>query len=116
MAIKKTDKIEKTGLEKKVEVEIPVDEKKPAVEVEEPKTEDTVEEEKVETPTLKVDTSKAKVDEKKEPEVNVKIRMRENHRCTIAMVRYDFKKGKLYTVPANVKRILNNAGLLAPLN
>ena len=113
MAIKKTDKIEKTGLEKKVEVEIPVDEKTPDVEVEKPKTEET--ENKVET-TLEVDTSKAKVDEKKEPEANVKIRMREDHRCTIAMVRYDFKKGKLYTVPANVKRILNNAGLLAPLN
>jgi hypothetical protein len=113
MAIKKTDKIEKTGLEKKVEVEIPVDEKKPTVEVENPKTEET--EKKVET-TLEVDTSKAKIDEKKEPEANVKIRMREDHRCTIAMVRYDFKKGKLYTVPVNVKRILNNAGLLAPLN
>ena len=113
MAIKKIDKIEKTGLEKKVEVEIPVDEKKPTVEVEKPKTEET--ENKVET-TLEVDTSKAKVDEKKEPEANVKIRMREDHRCTIAMVRYDFKKGKLYTVPVNVKRILNNAGLLAPLN
>lgn len=114
MAIKKTNKIEKTGLEKKVEVEIPVDEKKPAVAVEKPKTEET-DEDKVET-TLEVDTSKAKVDENNEPEANVKIRMRENHRCTIAMVRYDFKKGKLYTVPANVKRILNNAGLLAPLN
>lgn len=49
-------------------------------------------------------------------EGNVKIRMREDHRCTIAMVRYDLKKGQSYNVPENVKRILGERGLLAPLN
>lgn len=47
---------------------------------------------------------------------NVRIKMRENHKCTIAMVRYDFKKGECYHVPENVKRILDEHGLLAPLN
>ena len=47
---------------------------------------------------------------------NVRIKMRENHKCTIATVRYDFKKGECYHVPENVKRILDEHGLLAPLN
>lgn len=47
---------------------------------------------------------------------NVRIKMREDHKCTIAMVRYDFKKGECYHVPENVKRILDEHGLLAPLN
>ena len=51
----------------------------------------------------------------KRPEGTVKICMRVDHKCTIAMEVYDLKKGKVYTVPENVKRILNNAGLLAPL-
>ena len=48
-------------------------------------------------------------------EGNVKIKMRTNHRCTIAMERYDLKAGQTYVVPENVKKILNEAGLLAPL-
>ena len=51
----------------------------------------------------------------KRPEGTVRICMRVDHKCTIAMEVYDLKKGKVYTVPENVKRILNNAGLLAPL-
>lgn len=49
------------------------------------------------------------------PEQNVRIRMARDHRCTIAMKPYDLKKGQCYTVPPNVKRILNRAGLLLPL-
>ena len=45
----------------------------------------------------------------------VKIRMRANHKCVIAMQTYDLKAGKVYTVPVNVKNILNRAGLLSPL-
>ena len=48
-------------------------------------------------------------------EGNVKIKMRTDHRCTIAMERYDLKAGQTYVVPENVKKILNEAGLLAPL-
>lgn len=73
------------------------------VEVEEPKKEDVV-----------VDTSVAEVKESKN-NGKVKIRMRVDHKCCIAMERYDLKAGKTYTVPENVKRVLNKAGLLAPL-
>ena len=55
------------------------------------------------------------VDEKKKPEERVKIRLRVDHNCCIAMEFYEFKANKVYTVPKNVKRILNRAGLLAPL-
>lgn len=74
------------------------------------------EEVKVEEPKVVVDEEVAKVDKSKKPNGSVKIRMRVDHRCTIAMERYDLKQGQTYTVPENVKRILNDAGLLAPLN
>ena len=41
--------------------------------------------------------------------------MRVDHKCCIAMERYDLVAGKTYVVPRNVKNILNKAGLLAPL-
>ena len=81
----------------------------------------TEEEKEVET-TVEADVSaEVEVDVKAteksvRKEGNVKIRMREDHRCTIAMVRYDLKKGQSYNVPENVKRILEEHGLLAPLN
>ena len=62
-----------------------------------------------------VDKKVAEVKESNRPNGSVKIRMRVDHKCCIAMERYDLKAGKTYTVPENVKRILNNAGLLAPL-
>lgn len=74
----------------------------PEVTVAEPKAE-------VEVETETVDTSK-------KPTAMVKIKMRVDHKCCIAMERYDLKKDKTYTVPRNVKNILNKAGLLAPLN
>jgi len=81
-----------------VEVEIP----------EEPKSSDVeVNPTDIGAPTVEVPTKKQNAD--------VKVRMRCDHRCTIAMVRYDLKADKVYVVPANVKRILNDAGLLAPL-
>lgn len=49
------------------------------------------------------------------PKENVKIRLRVDHSCCIAMERYDFKAGRTYNVPKNVKRILNRAGVLSPL-
>ena len=52
---------------------------------------------------------------KEEKQEKVRIRMREDHQCTIAMVRYSFKKGRCYDVPPNVKNILNKRGLLDPL-
>lgn len=82
------------------------------VEVEEIVTEVEVEEAK---PEVVVDTKSAEESNKAKPEGNVKIRMRVDHKCCIAMERYDLKAGKTYVVPENVKRILNNAGLLAPL-
>lgn len=79
--------------------------------------EDTTVEVEVEAPakddTVDVDTESVNVSNK--PSGKVKIRMRVDHKCCIAMERYDFKAGKTYTVPENVKRILNKAGLLAPL-
>lgn len=69
----------------------------------------------VATPEVEVDTKSAEVKEIDRAEGKVKIRMRVDHKCCIAMERYDLKAGKTYTVPENVKRILNDAGLLAPL-
>lgn len=48
-------------------------------------------------------------------EQNVRVRLRVNHRCCIAMERYDFKAGQTYVVPPNVKRILSERGLLSAL-
>ena len=106
MAVKKANtKATETAVEVEVtevietpEIEIP------EVEVEEPKAD------------VEVDEKKAEVTPEKRPNNgSVKIRMRVDHKCCIAMERYDLKAGKTYVVPENVKRILNNAGLLAPL-
>ena len=66
-------------------------------------------------PKVNVDVAPTGVDENKKPEERVKIRLRVDHNCCIAMEFYEFKANKVYTVPKNVKRILNRAGLLAPL-
>lgn len=77
-------------------------------------------EEVVETPVVEV-VAEPEVEvvaqpvKAKRPEGTAKICMRVDHKCTIAKEVYDLKKGKVYTVPENVKRILNEAGLLAPL-
>lgn len=84
--------------------------------VEEPEVpEIEIPEVKVEEPQVDVDIESAEVKDCNRPNSGVKIRMRVDHSCTIAMERYDLKAGKTYIVPANVKRILNNAGLLSPL-
>ena len=122
MAVKKANKkdevnvtpeveVEETAVEAtetqsvETEVETPVEETTPEVEVE------TL----VEDTPLEVDTSVADVDASNKPTEKVKIRMREDHKCVIAMERYDLKAGKTYVVPKNVKNILNKAGYLAPL-
>ena len=48
-------------------------------------------------------------------EKNVKVRLAEKHSCTIGGERYFFEKGKVYTVPVNVKSILSRVGLLTAL-
>lgn len=113
MAVKKTNTKTKATEVESVEVEnteVEVEET-PAVEFEVP------EKVEVETPVndVEVDTENTEVDNSSKPSGSVKIRMRVDHKCTIAMERYDLKAGKTYVVPENVKRILNNAGLLAPL-
>lgn len=101
MAVRKT-KATEVEVTEAVEVAVPEVEI-PEVEVEEPKKEDVI-----------VDASVAEV--KAVPKNDkVKIRMRVDHKCCIAMERYDLKAGKTYVVPENVKNILNKAGLLAPL-
>lgn len=116
MAVKKVE-TKATEVEKNVEVEVatPVEAENvevevtpeveiPEVEVEEPKAD------------VEVDTKSVVVKESDRPKNgSVKIRMRVDHKCCIAMERYDLKAGKTYVVPENVKRILNKAGLLAPL-
>lgn len=82
----------------------------PPVEVDIPETKTS----DVEVNTSNVGTPSVDVPTQKQ-NAGVKVRMRVDHRCTIAMVRYDLKADKTYVVPANVKRILNDAGLLAPL-
>ena len=128
MAVKKANKATED-----VKVETPVEVETPEVEVEAVETpveeqvevEDTVETPEVEIP--EVDVEEKKEDEPKvevdqtapdtanRPNGKVKIRMRVDHKCCIAMERYDLKAGKTYTVPENVKKVLNKAGLLAPL-
>ena len=127
MAVKKTSKEQKpvevvevqetpvvdTEPVEEVSVEIPVEEETTveetsAIEVETPEVE-------IEEPEVKVDVEKAEVNVSNKPSGNVKIRMRTDHKCCIAMERYDLKAGKTYVVPVNVKNILNRAGLLAPL-
>lgn len=59
---------------------------------------------------------KVEVPETKEiPDKNVKIKLRVNHKCHIGADNYNFIAGKIYTVPQNVKRILQDAGLLSAL-
>lgn len=98
------DNVETTIDTAEVEVEKTEEIEVPEVEVETPVAEDVV-----------VDSKSAQVNTNNKPNGNVKIRMRVDHKCCIAMERYDFKAGKTYVVPENVKRILNKAGLLAPL-
>ena len=122
MAVKKVNsKAEETNIEVETPVEITEDVVEETVntevEVEETK-EVEVPEVEVETPVAEdvvVDTKSAQVNTSNKPNGNVKIRMRVDHKCCIAMERYDLKAGKTYVVPENVKRILNKAGLLAPL-
>lgn len=127
MAVKKTNKVTE---EVKVEVpEVETDVEQTKVE-EEPVNEEVTEEvvnpeveepvavevPEVEVKQPEVEVSEEEVTTSNKPNGNVKIRMRVDHKCCIAMERYDLKAGKIYVVPENVKRILNNAGLLAPLN
>ena len=109
MAVKKVNKQEE------VNVDVTMDATPEVDVVETPVVEVEVQEEKVkEEPKLEVSTEPT-VDTTKKPENKVKIHMRVDHKCCIAMERYDLKANKTYVVPENVKRILNNAGLLAPL-
>lgn len=104
MAVKKKDTVVEAKIDKEkeemvgdtIEVNIPVEE-----------------EEVKEEPVVEIDEDSIEVVEK--PESMVKIRMRENHRCCIALERYDLEKDKVYIVPSNVRDILNGAGLLSPL-
>lgn len=112
MAVRKT-KTQEEVLEVEVtqEVEDKVEEQEVEVEIPNMKVSEP-EEQEVNEPEVEVDLS---VTEAKRPSGFVKIRMRTDHKCCIAMERYDLKAGKTYNVPENVKEILNNAGLLAPL-
>lgn len=128
MAVKKVQKAEDVKVEtpvvdetpevtvpENVKVETPEESEKEtttAPEQETPEVDVTVPED-VEEPEVSVDTSS--VDDSKKPENMVKVRMRTDHKCTIGGELYQLESGKVYTVPENVKRILNKAGLLSPL-
>ncbi len=99
------------AVKKKQNVEAQVEETK----IEETKVEVT---EPVEEAEVQVNPEAIKVEEVNIPEEKdkkVKIRLRVDHHCCIAMQRYNFKAGECYNVPANVKTILDKAGLLSPL-
>jgi len=51
----------------------------------------------------------------KKPQDNTRIRIKENHKCNIGGVWYNFLRGQCYYVPDNVRRILTEADLLLPL-
>lgn len=116
MAVKKKQTVDEVKVDE-VEVKTDAEETKEDVaDTDEVSVE--IPEEKEETDGIEVDPEALVVDEVKIPEEKdkkVKIRLRVDHHCSIAMVRYDFKAGKVYDVPVNVKLILDNAGLLAPL-
>lgn len=102
MSVKKVKDVVDTKKENDVTVETP--------EVEIPEVENNTKSD------IEVDVKKAEVKKENIPvKDSVKIRMRVDHKCVIAMERYDLKAGKTYNVPSNVKRILNKAGVLAPL-
>lgn len=127
MAVKKVQKAEEVKVEthvvdetpevsvpENVKVETPVEESEKettAPEQETPEVDVTVPD--VEEPEVSVDTSS--IDDSKKPENMVKVRMRTDHKCTIGGELYQLESSKVYTVPENVKRILNKAGLLSPL-
>ena len=117
MAVKKVNT--KSEVKEAVEVDVTEAVETPtpeevSTEIETPEVE--IPEVDIETPSgIEVDEKSAEVDKSNQPNGNVKIRMRVDHKCCIAMERYDLKAGKTYVVPANVKEILNRAGLLAPL-
>ena len=120
MAVKKkvnNEEIEVNVLESEDKVEVSdnneteVNEEVLEVEVPEVEVENTEDK----ASDVDVDVDNTEVKDSNRPNSGVKIRMRTDHSCTIAMQRYDLKAGKTYVVPANVKRILNNAGLLSPL-
>lgn len=127
MAVKKVQKAEDVKVETPVvdetpEVTVPENVKVETSEESEKETTTAPEQETpevdvtvpdVEEPEVSVDTSS--VDDSKKPENMVKVRMRTDHKCTIGGELYQLESGKVYTVPENVKRILNKAGLLSPL-
>lgn len=49
------------------------------------------------------------------PPKNVKVRLRQDHTCTIGGEKYALKKNMVYPVPLNVKVILERANLLKNL-
>lgn len=65
-------------------------------------------------PVRTVEVSKV-VDVHRKPMENVKVRLRYDHSCCVAGEYYDFKAGKVYIVPRNVKKILSRADLLIPV-
>lgn len=49
------------------------------------------------------------------PEKRVKVLLADNHKCCVGGEWYYLVKGKVYTVPENVKNILIRAGKLSPM-
>lgn len=49
------------------------------------------------------------------PDKKVKVKLIKDHKCHIGIENYHFIAGKVYTVPQNVKSILQKAGLLTAL-
>ena len=86
--------------------------------VEEVAVEDVIEEpidEEDDVDEVVIDKKNLSIKEISSGEQDVKIRMNKNHRMCVAGVNYCLEKDKIYTVPKNVKFILNKAGFLSPL-
>lgn len=123
---KSTKKVEKAPVEVATVPEVSVEEAKEDIGFPEDIIPETVEEEAPTTDVVEIpeveEEEKVSVDMTAKPEKkkavvskDVKIRLRVDHSCCIAKVHYTFKANGVYTVPKNVKTILNRAGLLAPL-
>lgn len=65
--------------------------------------------------TVTVDEAAVKESKQAKEEKMVRVATTKDHRCRVGGETYYFTKGKQVTVPQDVKFILKNAGILAPL-
>lgn len=112
MAVKKVNKTTDVEVKEEavvVDESVSMEEMGDTVEVEVDETVTVDEEPQREVSVVETETTSSKKDK------SCRIKMRCDHSCFIGGEWYYLKEGSCYNVDENVKRILGNAGLLAPL-